>query len=47
MAGYGTFFSLPQGGLGTALGFVMSPVFLVIAAGAAGLCVRAAKGGLK
>ena len=47
LAGYGTFFSLPQGGLGTALGFVMSPVFLVIAAGAAGLCVRAAKGGLK
>ncbi len=47
LAGYGTFFSLPQGGLGTALGFVMSPVFLVIAAGAAGLCVRAAKGGMK
>ena len=47
LAGYGTFFSLPQGGPGTALGFVMSPVFLVIAAGAAGLCVRAAKGGLK
>ena len=47
LAGDGTFFSLPQGGLGTALGFVMSPVFLVIAAGAAGLCVRAAKGGLK
>ena len=47
LAGYGTFFSLPQGGLGTALGFVMSPVFLVIAAGAAGLCVRAAQGGLE
>ena len=47
LAGYGTFFSLPQGALGQALGFVMSPVFLVIAAGAAGLCVRAAKGGLK
>ena len=47
LAGYGTFFSLPQGALGQALGFVMSPVFLVVAAGAAGLCVRAAKGGLK
>ena len=47
LAGYGTFFSLPQGALGQALGFVTSPVFLVIAAGAAGLCVRWAKGGLK
>ena len=47
MAGYGAFFSLPQGALGTVLGVVTSPVFLVIAAGAAGLCVRAAKGGLK
>ena len=46
LAGYGTFFSLPQGALGQALGFVMSPVFLVVAAGAAGLCVRWAKGGL-
>ena len=26
---------------------VLSPVFLVVAAGVAGLCVRAAKGGLK
>ena len=47
LAGYGTFFSLPQGALGAVLGFVTSPVFLVIAAGAAGLCVRWAKGGLK
>ena len=47
LAGYGTFFSLPQGALGTVLGVMTSPVFLVIAAGAAGLCVRAAKGGLK
>ena len=31
LAGYGTFFSLPQGALGQALGFVMSPVFLVVA----------------
>ena len=47
LAGYGTFFSLPQGALGQALGFVMSPVVFVVAAGAAGLCVRWAKGGLK
>ena len=47
MAGYSTFFSLPQGQLGTVLGVVASPMFLVIAAGVAGLCVRAAKGGLK
>lgn len=47
LAAYGTFFTLPQGGLGAVLGVVMSPVFLVIAAGVAGLCVRAAKGGLK
>ena len=47
LAGYSTFFSLPQGILGTVLGAATSPVFLVIAAGAAGLCARAAKGGLK
>ncbi|MDE7004248.1 MAG: chromate transporter [Oscillospiraceae bacterium] len=47
LAGYGALFSLPQGILGTVLGAATSPVFLVIAAGAAGLCVRAAKGGLK
>ena len=47
LAGYSTFFSLPQGALGQVLGVVTSPVFLVIAAGVAGLCVRAAKGGLK
>ena len=47
LAGYGTFFSLPQGALGAVLGMVTSPVFLVVAAGAAGLCVRWAKGGLK
>ncbi len=47
LAGYGALFALPQGTLGAVLGFVMSPVFLVIAAGAAGLCVRWAKGGLK
>ena len=47
LAGYGALFSLPQGALGTVLGIVTSPVLLVIAAGAAGLCVRWAKGGLK
>ena len=47
LAGYGTFFSLPQGALGAALGVLSSPVILVIAAGAAGLGVRWAKGGLK
>ena len=47
MAAWGTFFGMPGGALGTVLGVVTSPVFLVIAAGAAGLCVRTAKGGLK
>lgn len=47
MAAAGTFLTLPEGTLGAALGFILSPVFLVVAAGAAGLCVRAAKGELK
>ena len=47
MAACGTFCTMPEGVLGTVLGFILSPVFLVIAAGAAGLCVRWAKGGLK
>ena len=47
LAGYSTFFSMPQGALGAVLGVVTSPVFLVVAAGVAGLCVRAARGGLK
>ena len=47
LAAWGTFFPMPEGALGTVLGVVTSPVFLVIAAGVAGLCVRAAKGGLK
>ncbi len=47
MAAAGTFCAMPQGTLGAVLGFILSPVFLVIAAGVAGLCVRAAKGGLK
>ena len=47
MAAAGAFCAMPQGTLGAVLGFILSPVFLVIAAGVAGLCVRAAKGGLK
>ena len=47
MAAAGAFCTMPQGTLGAVLGFILSPVFLVIAAGVAGLCVRAAKGGLK
>lgn len=43
----GAFVSMPAGFLGTALGFICSPVVLVVLAGVAGLCVRAAKGGLK
>ena len=47
LAAWSTFFSMPAGTLGTVLGVAASPVFLVIASGVAGLCVRAAKGGLK
>jgi len=47
LAAAGAFCPMPEGALGAVLDFVLSPVFLVIAAGAAGLCVRAAKGGLK
>lgn len=47
LAAVGTFAPLPAGALGAVLGVVLSPVFLVIAAGVAGLCIRAAKGGLK
>lgn len=46
MAAAGAFLPLPEGTLGAALGFVLSPVFLVIAAGAAGLCTRM-RGGAK
>lgn len=47
LAAAGAFLTLPAGVPGAVLDFVLSPVFLVIAAGVAGLCVRAAKGGLK
>ena len=33
--------------VGAVLGFFTSPIVVVVAAGVAGLCVRAAKGGLK
>ena len=47
LAAVGAFAPLPGGALGTVLGYLTSPVVLVILAGAAGLGVRAAKGGLK
>ena len=43
----GNFVTFPANTLGTVLGFVCSPIVLVVAAGVTGLCVRAAKGGLK
>ena len=41
----GSFLPLPAGALGAVLDFVLSPVVLVVVAGVAGLCIRAAKGG--
>ena len=44
----GNFVSFPAGtALAAVMGFVSSPIVLVAAAGVAGLCIRAAKGGLK
>ncbi len=43
----GAFLPMPAGVLGAALGYVCSPVVLVIVAGIAGVCIRWAKGGLK
>ena len=43
----GAFVPMPAGPLGAVLDFLCSPVVLVVLAGVAGLCVRAAKGGLK
>ena len=43
----GAFVPMPAGALGAVLDFLCSPVVLVVLAGVAGLCVRAAKGGLK
>ena len=47
LAAAGSFLPMPGGAPGQALGVLCSPVFLVAASGVAGLCVRAAKGGLK
>lgn len=47
LAVVGNFAAFPANTLGTVLGYVCSPIVLVVAAGVTGLCVRAAKGGLK
>ena len=43
----GTLVTLPDNSFGVFLDYLCSPVVLVVLAGVAGLCVRAAKGGLK
>ena len=43
----GSFVSFPAGWAGSVLSFLCSPVVLVVAAGVAGLCLRAASGGLR
>lgn len=45
LAALGAFLPLPAGSLGSVLSVLFSPVFLVVAAGMAGLCVRTAKEG--
>ena len=47
LAAMGAFVPMPAGAAGEVLDFLCSPVVLVVLAGVAGLCVRAAKGGLK
>jgi chromate transporter len=47
LACVGAFCPLPGGAWGTVLSYLLSPVVLVVLSGAAGLWVRAAKGGLK
>ncbi|MFR2331790.1 MAG: chromate transporter [Flavonifractor plautii] len=47
LAVLGSFVSFPAGWAGSVLSFLCSPVVLVVAAGVAGLCIRAAKGGLR
>lgn len=47
MAALGAFCPLPGGAAGVILGYLLSPVVLVLLAGVAGVCIRAAKGGLK
>ena len=45
LAALGNFLPLPAGSLGWVLSVLFSPVFLVVAAGIAGLVIRMAKGG--
>ena len=48
LAVVGNFVTFPAGTtLAAVMGFITSPIILVVAAGVTGLCVRAAKGGLK
>ena len=47
LAVVGNFVTFPAGALGVLMGYVTSPIVLVVAAGVAGLCVRSAKGGGK
>lgn len=48
LAVVGNFVTFPAGtALAAAMGFLTSPIVLVVAAGVTGLCVRAAGGGLK
>ena len=48
LAVVGNFVTFPAGtALAVVMGFVTSPIVLVVLAGVTGLCVRAAKGGLK
>ena len=48
LAVVGNFVTFPAGtALAAVMGFVTSPIVLVVLAGVAGLCIRAAKGGLK
>ncbi len=47
LSAIGAFVPMPSGVWGVILDYLCSPVVLVVLAGVAGLCVRAAKGGLK
>lgn len=47
LAVMGAFLPMPVGFWGQALSFLCSPVVLVVLSGVAGVCIRAAKGGLK
>ena len=47
LSAVGAFVTMPAGAVGVVLDYLCSPVVLVVLAGVAGLCVRAAKGGLK